>query len=142
MAAELLLAFPPDNVASSTDVQYDEQVKVFLEQLSMMLSQETPLLISSAPQLIQVRPSSSCVTTQPLTSLEPQLLDPSVNSISVLLLINRLKSAGGSPIPRPELTKLVTRFLESFDGRQIRYVGDLYMDLIQELVDGKWVPVS
>jgi hypothetical protein len=69
-------------------------------------------------------------------------LDPSVNSISILLLINRLKGTSNSPVPRPELTRLVTQFLESFDGRQIRYVGDLFADLIQELVEGKWVPVS
>jgi COP9 signalosome complex subunit 3 len=59
------------------------------------------------------------------------------------LLINRLKDLadGASPITRPELTQLVVRFLESFDGRQIRYVGDLYLELIHELVKCKWVPV-
>ncbi|KAH6697615.1 hypothetical protein F5X68DRAFT_5947 [Plectosphaerella plurivora] len=121
---QILLSFPPDNQATLTDTQYDNAARRFLDQLKYMLDDQaqSQSLVASAGHLVQ-------------------LLDPSVNSISTLLLINRLKGLedGKSPISRPELTQLVVRFLESFDGRQIRYVGDLYLELIKELVECRWV---
>ncbi|ROT37720.1 hypothetical protein SODALDRAFT_279922 [Sodiomyces alkalinus F11] len=118
---QVLLAFPPDGEIS--DKTYDTEVKKHINRVESLFREQTSVVLPATPQLLE-------------------LVNPSVNSISFLAIINTLKHADNSTVPvsRSELTKHALRFLQSFDARQIRYVGESFLHLVREVIDLKWIP--
>ncbi|KAL2758636.1 hypothetical protein ACRALDRAFT_2097163 [Sodiomyces alcalophilus JCM 7366] len=118
---QVLLAFPPDGETS--DEQYHTAAETHINRVESLFREQTPALLSAANQLLEI-------------------VDPSVNSISFLAIINTLKQTDDPAVAvsRSELTRHVLRFLQSFDARQIRYVGETFLHLVREVVDLKWIP--
>ncbi|KAM0333111.1 hypothetical protein ACHAQA_001770 [Verticillium albo-atrum] len=117
-AVEYLLAFPPDGKTS--DKTYDKAARNHLININGMLGDA---IRANASELLQ-------------------LLDPSVNSISYLVVLQAAKKANDSTLPlhRGNLGPYVFRFLESFDARQVRYVGDIFSQLVNEVLTAQWFP--
>lgn len=70
-----------------------------------------------------------------------QLLDPAVNSISYLLVLDTLQDYQG--FPAEERAQALINFFLSFDARQIRYVGSLFSQWLKIVASERFpLPVS
>jgi len=71
-----------------------------------------------------------------------QCLDPSINSLSYLALLDVLIPATAKPdeVDSPVVDKIVV-FLLTFDPRQIRYIGHVFSSIFGMVASGQMVPV-
>ncbi|KAM0287481.1 hypothetical protein ACHAQH_000434 [Verticillium albo-atrum] len=69
-----------------------------------------------------------------------KMLDPSINSISYLAVLHTIKKTNDSTqlLHRDNLGPHALRFLETFDARQIRYSGDMFSQLVNDVLSGHW----
>lgn len=72
-----------------------------------------------------------------------QVVNPADHSIAHLAILNTLKHCDEAALPfSPDvLREHILKFLLSFDQRQIRYVGDVFYDLVKDVLDCKYFPV-
>ncbi|KAK1982402.1 COP9 signalosome complex subunit 3 [Colletotrichum cereale] len=118
---EVLLSFEHDNYA--TDEVYDKTVKNHITKITRLFKDQTSAIVANAPQLLQIA-------------------NPDRHSISHLAILNTLKhiNEASLPISVDAFHEHVARFLLSYDARQIRYVGDVFYDLVKDVVDCKFFP--
>ena len=72
-----------------------------------------------------------------------QLLDPAVNSISYLVLVDQILGTGSevSSISHDVALEYVVLLLMKFDPRQMRYIGNAFIGLLEKVASGKLLPV-
>ncbi|KAK5115581.1 hypothetical protein LTR62_001240 [Meristemomyces frigidus] len=108
MAAETLLSFPPDDVATLSPKKYDDLMTKYLKSLDKLAKTWT---VSIGKKNIL------------------DLLSPEVNSIPYLLALNDQIKTAGKSIDETHLT-LAASFLTTFDPVQVRYVGEDFRELV------------
>ncbi|OHE91548.1 COP9 signalosome complex subunit 3 [Colletotrichum orchidophilum] len=104
-----------------TDEVYDKTIKNHITKITRLFKDQAPAVIANAPQLLEI-------------------VHPADHSISHLAILNTLKHVEESSLPLPidAFREYVARFLLSFDARQIRYVGDVFSDLVKDVVECKF----
>ncbi|EFQ29154.1 COP9 signalosome complex subunit 3 [Colletotrichum graminicola] len=118
---EALLYFEHDNYPS--DDFYDKTVKNHITKITRLFKDQASAIVANAPQLLQI-------------------VKPDRHSISHLAILNTLKhiDEASFPISVDNFREHVARFLLSYDARQIRYVGDVFYDLVKDIVECKLFP--
>ncbi|KZL72084.1 cop9 signalosome complex subunit 3 [Colletotrichum incanum] len=118
---EILLYFEHENYA--TDEIYDKTVKNHIAKITRLFKDQAPAIVANAPQLLEI-------------------VNPAKHSISHLAILNTLKQIDEAsfPISIDAFREYVARFLLSYDARQIRYVGDVFYDLVKDVVECKLFP--
>ncbi|GJC98383.1 COP9 signalosome complex subunit 3 [Colletotrichum higginsianum] len=118
---EVLLYFEHENHA--TDEVYDKTVKNHITRITRLFKDQAPAIVASAPRLLEI-------------------VNPANHSISHLAILNTLKhiEEASLPISIDVFREYVARFLLSYDARQIRYVGDVFYDLVKDVSECKLFP--
>ncbi|KAL1836275.1 hypothetical protein VTJ49DRAFT_5374 [Mycothermus thermophilus] len=116
--ATLLLGFPPASGFASFE-DYHSQAKSHNQTLDKLAV--TSNFRQSAAQLLKH-------------------VDPAVNSMSHLALLNTAINTGSAPLP--DLLAKVSVFLCSFDPQQIRYSGKALSSLLEWALSGSSLPAS
>ncbi|KAK4898257.1 hypothetical protein LTR27_004264 [Elasticomyces elasticus] len=109
---QLMLSFPPDDVAKLTNKKYDEVLRGYVQRLDKL------------PQ--------SAFLKQVHNQNILELLDPATNSIAYAHSLNeQIKSAGKDRNRLAALLDMTTIFFATFDPVQIRYAGaaEVWLDL-------------
>ncbi|KAK4947132.1 hypothetical protein LTR10_013903 [Elasticomyces elasticus] len=109
---QLLLSFPPDDVAKLSNKKYDEVLRGYVQRIDKL---------SQSAFLKQVNNQNIL-----------ELLDPATNSIAYAHAINeQIKAAGKDRNKLSALLDMTTIFFATFDPVQIRYAGaaDVWLDL-------------
>ncbi|OLN85971.1 COP9 signalosome complex subunit 3 [Colletotrichum chlorophyti] len=117
---EALLSFEHEKY--ETDEIYDKAVRNHIVKVSRLFK-DAPTIVANSPQLLE-------------------FVDPANHSISHLAILNTLKHTdeASRPITPDAFREYILRFLLSFDARQIRYVGDVFYDLVKDVVECKFFP--
>ncbi|KAI0179131.1 hypothetical protein GGR52DRAFT_535017 [Hypoxylon sp. FL1284] len=116
--APTLLAIPPGDIVSNAD--YHHATKQLSAKLSKLSRDHSEEIVANAISLLD-------------------LLDPSVHSLSYLVILNTtLKSTVTASATPDELLEKLTLFLLTFDARQCRYAGNHLQELLA-LVGGNQV---
>ncbi|KAK1654377.1 COP9 signalosome complex subunit 3 [Colletotrichum phormii] len=104
-----------------TDEVYDKTIRNHIAKITRLFKDETPSIVAKAPQLLEI-------------------VHPADHSISHLAILNTLKHVNEDALPLPidAFREYIARFLLSFDARQIRYVGDVFYDLLKDVVECKF----
>ncbi|KAM9878507.1 COP9 signalosome complex subunit 3 [Verticillium dahliae] len=118
---EYLLAFPPDG--NTTDKVYDKAARNHVKTITGFLTDQGFTTKATSGELFQI-------------------LDPSINSISYLAALHSIRKTNDTtrPLHRDNLSPYALRFFESFNARQIRYAGDLFSQLVNDVLNGQWFP--
>ncbi|KAF9882034.1 putative COP9 signalosome complex subunit 3 [Colletotrichum karsti] len=117
-----LLSFEHEQYA--TDEAYDKAIKSYIKNITtLFLKEQSQVIVANAPQLLEV-------------------VNPADHSIAHLAILNTLKHCDEAALPfSPDvLREHILKFLLSFDQRQIRYVGDVFYDLVKDVLDCKYFP--
>ncbi|TDZ49505.1 COP9 signalosome complex subunit 3 [Colletotrichum trifolii] len=116
-----LLAFERERY--KTDASYDKAINNHIGKINELFKAEATAIIANAPTLLKI-------------------VNPTEHSISHLAILNTLKLSALSDrsIPSDDFHEYILRFLLSFDPRQIRYVGDVFLHLLQDVLDCKFFP--
>ncbi|KAL0942485.1 putative COP9 signalosome complex subunit 3 [Colletotrichum truncatum] len=107
----------------ATDEIYDKAVKNHIAKISRLFKDQGSAVVANAPQLLEI-------------------VHPTNHSISHLAILNTLKhyDETARPISPDAFREYILRFLLSFDQRQIRYIGDVFYDLVKDVVECKYFP--
>ena len=70
-----------------------------------------------------------------------QFLDPAVNSLSYLALLELLTTANSPKDTDPAVVDKIVVFLLTFDARQIRHAGSIFSNLFGLIGSGQAAPV-
>lgn len=72
-----------------------------------------------------------------LINFSLQLLDPAVNSLSYLVVLDSLKGYDG--ISAEDRAVATIQFFTSFDARQIRYAGDTFLSYLRHMASDRFI---
>ncbi|KXL49292.1 hypothetical protein M433DRAFT_132668 [Acidomyces richmondensis BFW] len=120
-----LLSFPPDNVATLSPRDYDQQINEYIKQLSKV------------PKSFYTKPVDK------KNILE--FLNPSVNTITyAIALLEQVKAGNKSKAAIEKILNNAILFFSTFDPVQARYAADFWMSLLDWTLDQltQLVPVN
>lgn len=129
-----LLTFPihPPPKTPITDQQYDNAIRSQIAVLEKLLPKQ---LLQSTPggeSILDVSPS--VVLSGHFTHPCAQVIDPALNSVPFLYILNAhcaIVTKGEKNVDLDYICDKIDKFLETFDGRQIRYLGRQLTQLIE-----------
>lgn len=138
--ASVLLAFPDST--ELTNEAYHQAAKRHVQKVEELVKHGAGFG-DEAAQLLEVSAgiaSASLLLFDTLTLR--QHVDPAINSISYLALLMTLLQRDRAPQTNITLLTCITKFLMTFDARQIRYIGDSLSGLLAVVVEGNLFTVS
>ncbi|KAK0614178.1 hypothetical protein B0T14DRAFT_438502 [Immersiella caudata] len=118
--ASVILAFPDGQDLS--DVEYHRAARQHVQKIEKLVKDAADFG-SQAAQLLEH-------------------IDPAVNSISYLAVLGGILQRERAPQTNITLLTSITRFLMTFDARQIRYAGTAFSNLLGFVGEGSLLPAS
>ncbi|TKA69990.1 hypothetical protein B0A55_08847 [Friedmanniomyces simplex] len=113
---QILLSFPPDDVAKLTRKKYDDAINKYIQRLEKLPSTTWLKLVDKKNLL--------------------EMLNPEVNSIPYMASLNSQMKAAGKDRSKIELLlNYAVIFLATFDPVQVRYVGDTWLNVLDWTLD-------
>ncbi|KAK0720580.1 hypothetical protein B0H67DRAFT_484140 [Lasiosphaeris hirsuta] len=120
--ASVLLAFPEAKEITENYV-YHKTAQQHVQKVERLIKENTATFSGLAAQLLEH-------------------VNPAINSISYLALLQTLLSRDKAPQTNQPLLSAITTFLMTFDPRQIRYVGTTLSNLLTTVGEGEIFPAS
>ncbi|KAK1754795.1 COP9 signalosome complex subunit 3 [Echria macrotheca] len=118
----VLLDFP-ESPEPADNQSYDKAIRRHLQRLEQLIKDDSSSFTSHARELLKH-------------------VDPTINSISYLALLQAVLSGEKTPQADSSLLSCITKFLLTFDGRQMRYVASALSRLLSLVEEGVIFPAS